>query len=112
MLFWRARVWARYAAWSVQSGLVAFRHGWLDRRWRFAEVNKLQALELLQSPFDRRHGMATLRFDTAGASAFAGGLAIPYLPQDTARRLYAELSGRLESGATPSRIAASAAPAP
>lgn len=107
--YWRARVWARYAAWSVAGGLVAFRHGWLDRRWRFAEIGKLQALELVASPFDRYHGMATLRFDTAGASAFEGGLSIPYLPRDTARRLYDELSARL--GPTPSRTAGSAAPA-
>ena len=109
---WRARVWARHAGWSVQGGLVAFRSGWLDRSWRFAEVSKLQALELSASPFDRRHGMATLRFDTAGANVLEGGLAIPYLPQDTARRLYEELSARLGAAAlTPSRIAGSAAPA-
>ena len=109
---WRARVWARHAGWSVADGLVAFRSGWLDRRWRFAEVGKLQALELTASPFDRRHGMATLRFDTAGASAFEGGLVIPYLPEEIARRLFTELSGRLAGPAlTPSRIAASAAPA-
>ena len=109
---WRARVWARHAGWSVQGGRVAVRSGWLDRRWRFAEVSKLQALELTASPFDRRHGMATLRFDTAGANVLEGGLAIPYLPQDTARRLYEELSARLGAPAlTPSRIAGSAAPA-
>ena len=109
---WRARVWARHAGWSVQGGLVAFRSGWLDRRWRFAEVSKLQALELTASPFDRRHGMATLRFDTAGANVLEGGLAIPYLPQDTARALYEQLSARLGAPAlTPSRIAGSATPA-
>jgi hypothetical protein len=44
---------------------------------------------------------------------FEGGLVIPYLPQDTARRLHAELSARLAGAPlTPSRIAGSAAPAP
>ena len=110
---WRARVWARHAGWSVRDGLVAFRSGWLDRRWRFAEIGKLQALEWVCSPFDRRHGMATLRFDTAGASPFEGGLVIPYLPEAEARRLYTELSSRLAEPAaiTRSRIAGSAAPA-
>lgn len=109
---WRARVWAKHAGWSVRAGLVAFRSGWLDRRWRFAEIGKLQALEWVCSPFDRRHGMATLRFDTAGASPFEGGLVIPYLPEDEARRLYTELSTRLAepAGITRSRTAASAAP--
>ena len=49
--------------------------------WRFAETRKLQALEWRQSPFDRRCGMATLRFDTAGANAMEPALAIPYLPE-------------------------------
>lgn len=92
VLFWRAVFWARYAAYSVSNGLIAFRGGWLSRHWRFAEVRKLQALELLQSPFDRRNGMATLRFDTAGASAMEHGLTIPYLPEAEARRLYESLS--------------------
>ena len=94
LLWWSARNWARNSGWSVRDGLVAFRGGWLSKHWRFAEVRKLQALEWQQSPFDRRWGMATLHFDTAGA----GGepeLHIPYLPEATARRLYDELSAAL-----------------
>jgi putative membrane protein len=88
--------WARTSAWARADGLVAFRGGWLSRYWRFAEVRKLQALELRQSPFDRRLGMATLHFDTAGADGNEPALAIPYLPVDTARRLYDELARVLE----------------
>jgi len=95
LLWWSARNWARCSGWSVRDGLVAFRGGWLGKYWRFAEVRKLQALEWKQSPFDRRWGMATLHFDTAGASASEHALAIPYLPADTARRLYEELSQEL-----------------
>lgn len=115
LLYWRAVVWARNSAYSIDDGLVAFRSGWLDRKWRFAEPRKLQVVELLQSPFDRRHGMATLRFDTAGANALEGGLVLPYLPEADARRLYARLSrGLAEPWRTPvirSRTGASAAPA-
>lgn len=113
LLYWRSRVWAKYSAYSVSNGLVAFRGGWLSRHWRFAEAAKLQGLELLQSPFDRRHGMATLRFDTAGAGS-SPALHIPYLPEGEARRIYAMLSQRLASpprALTRSRIAASATPA-
>ncbi len=115
VLYWRAIVWAKHAAYSVDSGLIAFRSGWLDRHWQFAEARKLQALELLQSPFDRRHGMATLRFDTAGSTVLEGGLHIPYLPEAEARRLYAQLSLGLATPwrmlPTRSRTAASATPA-
>jgi putative membrane protein len=95
LLAWRARHWAQHTAWSVASGLVAFRHGWLQREWRFAEGAKLQSIELAQSPLDRRFGMASLRFDTAGATAFESMFAIDYLPEDTARALYAALSATL-----------------
>jgi putative membrane protein len=96
VLYWNARLWAKHSAWAVADGLVAFRSGWLGKHWRFAETRKLQALELRQSPFDRRWGMATLHFDTAGAGAMEPALAIRYLPVDTARALFDQLSAALE----------------
>ena len=39
----------------------------MQRWWRFAELDKLQALRLDRSPLDRRFGTATLTLDTAGA---------------------------------------------
>jgi len=95
LLWWNARNWARHSAWSVSEGLVVFRGGWLGKYWRFAETRKLQALEWRQSPLDRRWGMASLHFDTVGAG-MDPALAIPYLPVDTARRVYEELSTRLQ----------------
>ncbi len=79
VLYARARVWARYSAWTLDAGVIAFRQGWLDRNWRFAEVRKLQSLRLVQSPFDRRHGMAAVWMDTIGASPLEPALVIPYL---------------------------------
>ncbi len=96
VFWWSAHNWARCSGWSVRDGLVAFRGGWLGKYWRFAEVRKLQALEWRQSPFDRRWGMASLHFDTAGAGSGEPELAIPYLPEDVARRLYESLSVELE----------------
>lgn len=110
----RARVWARYSGWALDGGLVAFRQGWLDRHWRFAEVRKLHAIQVRQSPFDRRHGMASLHLDTAGASPLSPALAIPYLDADDAVRLAARLRAlmpRDEAPLSPARTAGSAAPA-
>ena len=95
LLLLRARLWAKHSAYSVEHGLVAFRSGWLDRHWRFAEIDKLQAVEWRQSPFDRRHGMASLRFDTIGANPFAPALRLPYLPEAQAREIYRRISARL-----------------
>jgi len=101
LLYARARVWARHAAYSEERGLIAVREGWLSRTWRFAEVRKLQALRLSQSPFDRRHGMATLWLDTAGAGPREHPLRIRYLPEPDARALHARLAVLME-GAVPS----------
>ena len=115
LLYVRARVWARYSAWSLSNGVVAFRQGWLDRHWRFAEVRKLHALELRQSPFDRRHGMASLHLDTTGASPMEPALAIPYLPVADALALAERLRTLMPRedarALNPARTAASAAPA-
>ncbi|KFN46678.1 hypothetical protein N787_09765 [Arenimonas metalli CF5-1] len=99
----RAVVWARYAGYSLEGGLVAVREGWLDKSWRFAQVRKLQSLRLAQSPFDRRHGMASLLMDTVGASPFEPPLRVRYLPEAEARALRDQLAAAMEAAATPAR---------
>jgi putative membrane protein len=88
----RARLWASHAGYAESESLVAVRTGWLTRRWAFAEVRKLQALAMTMSPFDRRHGMATLWLDTAGVSSRDGTLRIRFMPADEARSLYERLA--------------------
>ena len=97
-LFWlRAHIWARHAGYAEQQGLVAVREGWLDRHWRFVEARKLQSLRLAQSPFDRRHGMATLLLDTVGAGAMEPPLRIRYLPIAEARALQSRLAALMQA---------------
>ena len=98
VLWVRARIWARHAGYCLEGGLVAVREGWLDKSWRFAETGKLQALRLSRSPFDRRHGMATLLLDTAGASPFEPPLRIRYLPEAEARALHDRLAALKDAG--------------
>ena len=102
----RAIVWARHAGWSEEEGVIAVREGWLDKRWRFAEVRKIQSLVLVQSPIDRYHGMATLLMDTVGASPFDAPLRIRYLPVDEAMALRDQLAAAMEAAATPARTPA------
>ena len=82
---------AGYMAWAVDDRLVAVRGGWWSRWWRFAEVDKLQALRLQRSPLDRWLGTATLWLDTAGAGAMAPPLRIRFLPEAQARALFRQL---------------------
>src|SRR5690606_38782542 len=53
-----ARQHARRAGYAVEGQLVGARGGWWSRHWRFAEIDKLQVLEVRQSPLDRWLGMA------------------------------------------------------
>lgn len=77
----------RHAGYSIQGELVAIRSGWLSRRWRFAELDKLQTLRLTQSPLQRALGMASLLLDTAGADSIGPPLRIAHVPIQDAIRL-------------------------
>ena len=95
-LAWKS---ARHAGWSLEGRLVAVRRGWWSRLWRFAEVDKLQALQLARSPLDRLYGMRSLLLDTAGANPLSPSLRIGYLTPQAAETLQARLSQRLAKSA-------------
>ncbi|NZA27870.1 PH domain-containing protein [Luteimonas sp. SJ-92] len=88
-----ARQHARRAGYALDDQLVAVREGWWSRHWRFAEIGKLQALQLRQSPLDRWFGMASLWLDSAGTGALAPPLRMRYLPEAEARALLARIGG-------------------
>ena len=70
-----------------------FRSGWLWRELTVARFNKMQAVSLGESPFDRRARMASIRVDTAGAGNTSHRVNIPYLARRTADALYHQLCG-------------------
>lgn len=90
-----ARQHAGRAGYSLDARLVAVRAGWWSRHWRFAEIEKIQALRLVQSPLDRAFGMATLWLDTAGARTAAPPLRLRFLPEAEARALHGRLAAEL-----------------
>lgn len=87
-----ARQHARRAGWAFDARLLCVRTGWWSRSWRFAELDKVQALELRQSPMDRRCGTASLWFDTAGATGMGPALRVPFVPVAAARELHAAMA--------------------
>ena len=91
LALWRARRMAQACGHACNHQLVAWRTGWWSKTWNFAEVGKIQAVRLAQSPLDRRLGMASLLLDTAGASPFGAPLHLRLLPVDVARALSARL---------------------
>lgn len=76
---------------ALDERLIAVRGGWWNRWWRFAELDKLQALQLVRSPLDRLLGTATLWLDTAGASAGAPPLRLQFVAEDDARAIQQRL---------------------
>jgi putative membrane protein len=83
-----ARQYVKHLGWAVTDGAVLFRTGWLWRNVTAARFNKIQAVAIHESPFDRRAAMARVRVDTAGAGDSSHRVDIPYLPRDTARDLH------------------------
>jgi putative membrane protein len=91
-LWIQSKQWAKYAGYSYDSGLIAVREGWIKKHWRFAEIRKVQAVYIKQSPFDRKYGMATLFCDTVNAGSFEPPLAIRYITLEDAVNLHREIS--------------------
>ena len=93
-----AHRWTSRAAYAVTAWGVLFRSGWWTRRLAIVPLARIQTVGLGESPFDRRHRMASVRIDTAGAAASGYTIAIPYLERtvaaDVVRRLYAEAGER------------------
>lgn len=86
---------ARRAGFSLDEQLLSVREGWLSRHWRFAEIDKLQALHLSQGPLDRLFGTATIWLDTAGAQPLSAPLRIPLLPEQQAQTLLTNLHAQI-----------------
>ncbi|HXG68395.1 MAG TPA: PH domain-containing protein [Blastocatellia bacterium] len=70
------------------------RRGWLGRSTHIVPIGKTQAVEVRQTPFDRRLGLATLIVDTAGQAYTGGGPRISNLPLAEAHSLARTLAHR------------------
>jgi putative membrane protein len=88
---------AGLAGYAVGERAIAVRDGWWTRRWRLAEIDKLQGLQLSRSPLDRWFGMATLTLDTAGGTGLGAPLSLRFLPVADARALKARLAREIAS---------------
>lgn len=80
-----ARQYVRSLGWARTAQAVYFRSGWLWQSVTIVPVPKVQAVELRESPFDRRWQMASVAVDSAGAGAHA--IDVPYLPRAVAEQL-------------------------
>jgi len=81
--------------WGVSDAAVHFTRGWIWRRVLAAPLTKVQVVSRHQTPFDRRHRMATVSADTAGGHVGGYAIHIPYLAAPVAR----DLTDRLAAAA-------------
>ena len=90
--FISARQHVAHLGWAEDDEVVMMKSGWLVQRITLARVNKIQAVAMHQTPFDRRAGMARVRVDTAGAGMVSHRVDIPYLDQHLAHGLFDRLA--------------------
>lgn len=77
----------RRTGWAITGDTVLFRSGAWGRQTSAVPFAKVQCVEIAQSLFDRRWGMARVRVDTAGAKLGGHRVDIPYLDTVNAHAL-------------------------
>lgn len=86
-----AHLLVRTMGYALTDHVVWFRRGWLRRSWRAVRFSKIQAVTLVESPFDRRHRMAAVKVDCANAGIGQDAILIPYLSRAIADSVFARL---------------------
>lgn len=84
----------RFMRYALSDGSVLFRSGAVRRKWSATIIEKIQAVTLRESPFDRRHGHVSLAVDTAGAGPADHRIQVPYLDAETGHALRREIAAR------------------
>ena len=95
MLIWSiigTRKHVAHLGWAEGDEVVMLRSGWIWQQTTLARVNKIQAVTMYESPFDRRAAMSGVRVDTAGAGELSHRVDSPYLDHRVARGLAGRLA--------------------
>lgn len=82
-----AHLYVKHTRWALTKDAVLLRSGWLTRRLTVVPRDRVQTSSIETTPFDRRHRMASIHVDTAGAKPMNAGIRIRYLAADVAERL-------------------------
>ncbi len=84
---WHAKRYTERTGWALTEHAILFRSGAWGLRTSMVPFAKIQGLRIVQSPFDRRNLMASVRVDTAGANVNGHRIDVPYLETHIAHRL-------------------------
>lgn len=77
--YWYAKTYVLKTAYFINNDIICFKSGVWFGKQSYVKINKVQTVEVLESPFDRRNKMATLEVDTAGSNTYLHHIKIPYL---------------------------------
>jgi putative membrane protein len=91
LAFVLARTRARQLGWALGERAVFLRDGLLGRRLCCVRFEKIQSIQLVRTPFDRRVRMARVALDTAGAAGAELRFELPYLGLREGARLVRRL---------------------
>ena len=90
-----ARAYVKHAAYAVSDELIACRQGVLFHKLSVVKIGKIQNISCLQTPFDRRNGMARLTVDTAGSNPVTQDINIHYIDQHKVLQLAERLANQV-----------------
>ena len=87
LVIWHTVRTVRFMSYARAGEAIMFRSGVWMRATTVTLEDRVQVVTVRESPFDRRHGHASLAIDTAGAGAAERKIAIPYLDGEVAGAL-------------------------
>ncbi|HKY05559.1 MAG TPA: PH domain-containing protein, partial [Blastocatellia bacterium] len=93
-IYWANLVRYRNLGYWLGDRYFRTRRGWLGRSIHIVPIRKSQVVEIHQSIFDKRLGLASLIVDTAGQAFTGGGPQITNLPVDEAYQVARTLARR------------------
>ena len=91
-----AKNYVKKTAYFINDDIICFKSGVWFGKQSFVKINKIQSVEVLESPFDRRNKMATLEIDTAGSNPLLHHVKIPYLEVDDAYKMRKFIQSQLK----------------
>lgn len=97
--FFYAKAYIKNTGYFLSEKMAAFKSGVIFKKETYVRLPKVQTVRLKENLFDRRHKMATLELDTAGATHGAHHVEIPYLNYDVSEKLYRQISTRIKNNA-------------
>lgn len=95
--FFYAKAYIKNAGYHISDQMAAFKSGVIFKKETYVRLPKVQTVRIKESFFDRRHKMATLELDTAGATIGTHHVEIPYLNYEIAQKLYHKISSNIKN---------------